>query len=51
METSETRRDRRRPFLEGGRLLPESSLEAKFAFLCPVEEVDVTDEGVADLDV
>lgn len=29
--------------------MPESSLEATLAFRCPVDEVDVTDEGVADL--
>lgn len=49
VDTSETRRDRRRPFLDGGRLLPESSLEATLAFLCPVDEVEVTEDGVADL--
>ena len=49
VDISEIRRERRRLFLEGGILLPESSLDARLAFLCPVEEVDVTDDGVADL--
>jgi hypothetical protein len=30
-------------------LFPESSLDARLAFLCPVEDVDVTEDGVADL--
>jgi hypothetical protein len=49
VDISEIRRERRRLFLEGGSLLPESSLDARLAFLCPVEDVDVTDDGVADL--
>lgn len=49
VDISEMRRDRRRLFLDGGCLLPESSLEARLAFRCPVDDVDVTEEGVADL--
>lgn len=48
-EISEMRRERRRLFLVGGNLLPESSPDARLTFLCPVDDVDVTDEGVADL--
>jgi hypothetical protein len=48
-DISEIRRERRRLFLEGGSLFPESSLDARLAFLCPVEDVDVTEDGVADL--